>query len=108
MSHAPCRRRFLLTAVAAAASVPLLAGPAWAAAADAPLPLLPLADPAAKALAYTDNATAVTHAAFKPGSRCANCDFFKGEAGGAEGPCTLFPRHRVAAQGWCSAWAKTS
>lgn len=106
MSHDPCRRRFLLTAVAAAASVPLLAGAARAAAADASLPPLPLADPAAKALAYTDNAAAVTHAAFKPGSTCANCNFFKAGAGQTCGPCTLFPTHTVAARGWCSAWAK--
>lgn len=106
MRHDPCRRRFLLTAVAAATAMPLLAGAARADAAAASLPRLPLADPAAKALAYTDSAATVKHAAFKPGSSCANCSFFQGEAGQAHGPCTLFPKHTVAARGWCSAWAK--
>lgn len=106
MPHDPCRRRFLLSAVAAAASVPLLAGAARVQAASAPLPALPLTDPAAKALAYTDNAAAVKHAAFKPGSSCANCNFYKAGAGQAYGPCTLFPKNTVAAKGWCSAWAK--
>jgi len=106
MQHDPCRRRFLLTAAAAAASLPLLAGAAPAGAAAAPLPRLPLADPAAKALAYTDNAAVVKHAAFKPGSACSNCNFFKAGAGQTYGPCTLFPKHTVAAEGWCSAWAK--
>lgn len=106
MQHDPRRRRFLLTAVAAAAAMPLLAGAARTEAAATPLPKLPLADPAAKALAYTDDAAKVKHAAFKPGSSCANCNFFKAEAGQAYGPCTLFPKNTVAAKGWCSAWAK--
>ena len=109
MQHDPGRRRFLLAAATATASLPLLAGMAQAGpapAAAAPLPRLPLADPAARALAYTDNAAAVKHPAFKPGSSCADCTFFKAAAGQAHGPCTLFPKHAVAAKGWCSAWAK--
>ena len=45
---------------------------------------------------------AAKHAAFKPGSSCANCQFFTA----ATGACTLFPGFAVAPKGWCSAWAK--
>lgn len=65
-----------------------------------------LTDPTAKALAYAEDATKVKHAAFKAGSQCANCNFFKGAEGAATGPCTLFPKNSVVAKGWCSAWAK--
>lgn len=111
MSHDASRRRFLTTAVAAAAAAPIAlsalnATAAAPAAAAKPLPKLPLTDNAAKALAYTENAAAVKHAAFKAGSNCANCNFFKGAKGAATGPCTIFPKNSVAAKGWCSAWAK--
>ena len=112
MSHDVSRRRFLTIAVVAAASAPLAlcslgasaAAPAPAAA--KPLPKLLLTDPTAKALAYAEDATKVKHAAFKPGSNCLNCNFYKGAKGAASGPCTLFPKNSVAAKGWCSAWAK--
>ena len=112
MSHDVSRRRFLTIAVVATASAPLAlsslgasaAAPAPAAA--KPLPKLLLPDPTAKALAYAEDATKVKHAAFKPGSNCLNCNFYKGAKGAASGPCTLFPKNSVAAKGWCSAWAK--
>jgi hypothetical protein len=95
------RRRFLLQASLAATALPLLGLSAAQAAAPA-LKKLPLDNPQAKALAYTENAATVKHASFKPGSNCANCQFFTA----ATGACTLFPGHSVAAKGWCSAWAK--
>lgn len=112
MSHDASRRRFLTIAVVAAASAPLAlrsldadaAAPPPAAA--KPLPKLAATDPTAKALAYAEDATKVKHAAFKPGSNCANCNFFKGAKGAATGPCTLFPKNSVVSKGWCSAWAK--
>ena len=112
MSHDVSRRRFLTIADVATASAPLAlsslgasaAAPAPAAA--KPLPKLLLTDPTAKALAYAEDATKVKHAAFKPGSNCLNCNFYKGAKGAASGPCTLFPKNSVAAKGWCSAWAK--
>lgn len=104
MSHDPSRRRFLATAAAAAATLPLIVHGARAEAAA--LPKLTPADPAGKALAYTEDAATTRHAAFKAGSSCANCNFFKAAAGQAEGPCTLFPKNTVVAKGWCSAWAK--
>lgn len=105
------RRRFLSIALVAAATAPLAlrSGAADAAPAPAPagsLPKLPVTDATAKALAYTEDATKVKHAAFKPGSNCLNCSFYKGAKGQAYGPCTLFPKNTVAAKGWCSAWAK--
>jgi High potential iron-sulfur protein len=111
MSHDASRRRFLTLAVAAAASAPVAlgsldAGAATAPAAAKPLPKLALTDPTAKALAYTENAANVKHAAFKAGSNCLNCNLYKGTKGQAYGPCTLFPKNTVAAKGWCSAWAK--
>jgi hypothetical protein len=39
------------------------------------------------------------------GHNCHNCNFWKGTADGAQGPCLLFPGHHVAGAGWCSAWA---
>lgn len=100
----PSRRRFLgYTAAAAALPLVFKSLPADAA---APLPKLTLDNPQAKALAYTENAATVKHAAFKPGSSCANCALYKGAAGQAYGPCSLFPQNTVAAKGWCSAWAK--
>lgn len=95
------RRRFLVTAalVAAAAPLaPLLVGRAEAQA----LKPLPADNATAKALAYTDDASTVKHPSFKPGSSCANCQFFTA----GTGACSLFPGFAVAAKGWCSAWAK--
>ena len=113
MSHDASRRRFLTLAVVATATAPLAlrslgaqaAAPPPPAAAK-PLPKVALTDPTAKALAYAEDATKVKHAAFKAGSSCANCNFFKGAKGQAYGPCTLFPKNSVVAKGWCSAWAK--
>ncbi len=114
MSHDSSRRRFLTIAVVATAAAPLAlrslsaeaAAPAAAPAAAKPLPKLLVTDATAKALGYAEDATKVKHAAFKPGSNCAGCNFFKGAKGAASGPCTLFPKNSVAAKGWCSAWAK--
>lgn len=95
------RRRFLVTAVLAAAAAPLaplLVGTAEAQA----LKPLPADNATAKALAYTDDASTVKHPSYKPGSTCANCQFFTA----ATGACSLFPGFSVSPKGWCSAWAK--
>ena len=103
MSHDASRRRFLTIAMVAVATAPIALRAASAeAAAPAALPKLPATDAAAKALAYTENAKAVNHAAFKAGSNCANCQFFTA----GTGACTLFPGFSVPAEAWCSAWAK--
>ena len=106
-THDSSRRRFLAQAVTAAvATLALDAMASQAAPAAAKLPKLPLDNPQAKALAYTENAATVKNPLFKPGSRCDNCNFYKGATGQAYGPCQMFPQHSVAAPGWCSAWAK--
>ncbi len=108
MSSSPVssRRRFLLGSAAIAASLPLvireLGKPAFA----QDLPKLPLDNAQAKALAYIEDASKSTHPNFKAGSNCANCQFIQGKDGEAWRPCTLFPGHSVASEGWCSAWAK--
>jgi High potential iron-sulfur protein len=112
MSHDVSRRRFLTIAVVAAATVPVALrsmnaeATAPAPAAPAALPKLPPTDATAKALGYVEDATKAKHPAFKPGSSCASCNFFKGAKGAASGPCTIFPKNTVVAKGWCSAYAK--
>jgi High potential iron-sulfur protein len=110
MSHDASRRRFLTIALVSAAAAPLalssLKADAAAPAAAKTLPKLSLTDATAKALGYSENAAAVKHAAFKPGSNCANCNLYKGVKGQAYGPCSIFPKNTVAAKGWCSAWVK--
>ena len=95
------RRRFLSHALVAAVAVPL-AGLASRRALAAPLPKLPLSHPQAKALHYAEDAAKVADPARKPGSNCANCQFFVAGTNG----CALFPGFQVAPKGWCSAWAK--
>lgn len=102
----PSRRRFLFNVAVAATALPLGARLLSTPARAQDLPALPLDNPQAKALAYADDAGAVKHASFKPGSDCTNCQFYQGAAGSASGPCALFPGHSVKAKGWCSAWAK--
>ena len=92
------RRRFLITAAVAATALPLMgrSGPAQAA-----LPKLPADNPQAKALGYVDD-SAKAGPAHKPGSACANCQFFTP----ATGACALFAGFSVSPKGWCTAWAK--
>ena len=101
ISADPSRRRFLVRAATVAALpfvAPLFVGRAEAQA----LAPLPTDHATAKALAYTPDASTTKHASFKPGSTCANCQFFTA----ATGACVLFPGFSVAPAGWCSAWAK--
>jgi hypothetical protein len=100
-SQNPSRRRFLVHAAVAAVALPFasrLVGTAQA----QDLKPLPLDNATAKALAYAEDYTKVSHPSFKPGSNCANCQFFTAATGG----CTLFPGFKVPAAAWCSAWAK--
>ena len=97
----PSRRRFLIAAAMATTALPIairLMGDAQAAG----LPRLPVTDPKAKALAYTDDAGMSRHPNYKPGSACSNCQFFTA----ATGACALFPGFSVSPRGWCSAWAR--
>ena len=98
---ATARRRFLRLA-ALAAAMPLAARFGIAPAHAQALPKLPTDHPTAKALGYVEDAAKATHASFKPGRSCANCQFFTA----ANGACTLFPGFSVPAAAWCAAWAK--
>lgn len=69
----------------------------------AALPMLDATAPNAKALGYTpDASTAASHAAFKAGSSCSNCNFYNASTGA----CPLFAGNAVEAAGWCQAWVK--
>ncbi len=68
---------------------------------------LSVTDPAAIALAYVEDASAVDpkkHPQYVKGSNCENCLQLEGKSGQAYRPCVLFPDKLVAAKGWCSAW----
>jgi len=63
----------------------------------------------AQALGYKRDAAKVDKAKFKnfqADQSCSSCNFFKGKAGGAWGPCDIFGGREVSSKGWCSAWAK--
>ncbi len=100
------RRRFLINAVLASAALPFVGRLASGAAQAADLPKLPLDNAQAKALNYVETTEGLTHASYKAGSICQNCQFWQGGPDAEWGGCTLFPGHNVAGKGWCSAWAK--
>lgn len=95
------RRRFLIQA-AVVAALPFVALATTGVVQAQALKPLPTDNPQAKALGYVEDAGKATNPAFKPGSACANCQFFTA----ASGACALFPGFAVAPKGWCSAWAK--
>jgi hypothetical protein len=95
-------RRQLLKKVALGTVLVPLAGLGMRAAFGADPPPVTEDDPTAKALKYVADASKATGA--KPGSKCANCNFFQGAVGSAQGPCQLFPGKAVKAAGWCMSW----
>lgn len=99
--HSPSRRRLLrdLTLGVPLGSLALrrLAGAA------APLPLLSVSAPEAKAVKYVEDASRAGPAA--AGRNCANCALYQGAEGSPQGPCQLFPGKDVKAKGWCVSWA---
>lgn len=101
-SQNPSRRRFLIQAVVAAAAIPFVASGVIGTAQAQALKPLPADNAQAVALKYVADATKTKEANHKPGSNCANCQFFTA----ATGACTLFPGFSVPAAAWCSAWAK--
>jgi High potential iron-sulfur protein len=98
------RRRFLImgavTIVAIPAGMCMPNGDAEAK--ESALHKLPTDNPQAKALGYVEDAAAVRRSNYKAGSNCSNCRFFAA----SNGACSLFPGFSVAAEGWCTAWAK--
>ena len=101
------RRRFLIRSSAAlgtGALALLLGRSAYA----SELPPLSAADPEAKKLHYTEDASKMdrgSNPSYVPGSKCASCSFFR--ANGATGTCSFFPGKSVNANGWCSAYSQT-
>jgi hypothetical protein len=95
------RRHFVGRLTAVLALLPLLSAArfSWAEAA----PLLSPADPAARKLAYVEDASKAKQAT--PPSHCGNCALYQGEEGSTQGPCSAFTGKQVKAAGWCSAWA---
>lgn len=41
-----------------------------------------------------------------PAQRCSGCSFFQGAANDEWAGCAMFGRKQIAANGWCSAWAR--
>lgn len=85
------------------------AAPAPAGGGTAGLPMVDPADPVAKPLSYTADATQVVAASnpkHQAGQACGNCALFGGQPGDAAGPCPLFAGRQVSAKAWCNAYAK--
>jgi hypothetical protein len=109
MKHRISRRSFIGAAVTAAAVVPATSALQQAVAGAAPLPLLDVNDPTAKALKYVVDATKVdakSNPTFKPGQNCANCVQFQGKPTDKQAPCPLFVGKQVLAAGWCMVWVQ--
>lgn len=106
------RRRFVLATLAGAGSAALWTLAAItrrsASRAAAPERVSP-SEALAKALGYTENASAVDKSKFPtymPGQACDTCRFFQGKAGQAYGPCQIFMGKDVNINGWCASYAK--
>jgi hypothetical protein len=94
------RRQFVIGSIGMGASL-------WLGRAEADAPHLSVSDPAAKAVAYTEDASKVDkakNAGFTDGQTCATCSLFQGKSTDAWGGCTLFADKLVAGRGWCSSW----
>jgi hypothetical protein len=104
-THTPdnSRRRFIKLTAIGLATAPfanaLLSGTAGAA------EMVSETDPQATALGYKADATKAEKRTDAT-AMCSNCNFYSGKAGEASGPCALFQGKLVAANGWCTAWAK--
>lgn len=103
------RRRTLVRALAAAASVPLANLVMSARLQAEELPHLDPSDPTATALKYHNDASAAPRTD-RPGMAaseqfCHNCRFIQSDSGDWR-PCQIFPGKAVNANGWCSSWTK--
>ena len=101
------RRTILKGALAALASIPVVAAVSRAEAA-APAKLDP-SDPQAKSLRYVPDTTKVDAAAnpmHKPEQKCSNCAQYQGRPTDAVAGCNIFAGKQVEGNGWCMVWAK--
>ena len=98
---APIQRRVFLMAVATSATTLGTLAHAQA--------MVDEKDPQAAALGYVAEAKRVDtkkFPKFAAGQNCANCALYQGKPADKAGACPLFAGKQVAAEGWCSAWAK--
>ena len=102
-AHSPSRRHFIKLASAGLAGASIATALLSNAAAAAEM--VSEADPTAVALGYVADASKSAKRK-DAAANCANCQFFSGAAGAADGPCALFPGKAVAAAGWCNSWTK--
>lgn len=104
------------TAAAPAEPAPAEAAPADAAPAEpapaatdyASWPRVDEAEPVAVALSYKHDASKIDPAKqprHKAGQVCRSCIQFKGSATDEWGPCGIFPKKLVNANGWCTTYA---
>ena len=103
-SAAKARRRFLKTIAIGVAAV-MAGGTVRKLQAAGDEPHLSDADPTAKAMDYVEDASTSKNPLYKPGSICANCQFYSGGASGY-GECQLFPGKLVNARGWCTSYTR--
>ena len=104
------RRAFIAGAAVAVSALAVGITPRQARAAGEALPHLSDKDPMAKALHYSDNATAVSktqNPTYKLGDRCSKCRFFQGKPNEASGfaSCQIYPGYSVSAKGWCASYS---
>ena len=96
------RRTFLLQVAASGAALTAMQARAQAAKLDEK-------DPQAVGLGYaadTTKADGKKYPKHANDQKCSNCALYQGKAADAAGGCPLFGTKQVAANGWCSAWAK--
>jgi High potential iron-sulfur protein len=110
MQNKISRRAIIKNGLIAGALLPV-AGLGTVPAAAAALPLLDPADPTAKALGFTSDASKVDAAAnptYKPTQKCGTCAQFQGKAGDATAACNIFAGKSVPVGGWCKVWVQKS
>jgi hypothetical protein len=110
MQNKLSRRTILKTGLIAGALIPVAGLGSYRADAAA-LPALDPADPTAKALGFTTDATKVDAAAnptYKPTQKCSTCAQFQGKPTDASGACNIFAGKSVPAGGWCKVWVQKS
>lgn len=105
------RRKFIGTALAAAALTPVVGRGLFQAAHAGELPKVSEDDPTAVALGYVHDAASVDTSKFpkragEAGATqfCDNCSLYQAAEGEEWGKCSIFPGKLVKGAGWCNAW----
>jgi hypothetical protein len=98
MARALVRRDILKCALASAVAIPALGSVAARAAGLTPLDPT---DPTAHSLGFVADSS-------KAGQRCGVCMQYQGAPTDTRAACSIYPRHSVPVNGWCSAFAQRS